>query len=508
MRRRRIACLIIPHFLVDVCLRANPSLAGRPIAVAEGAQRREIAGVGVGAMGVHVGMTPKQARAACPGLVVVARDESAERAAVAELLDALEACGPDVEGRAPGLCYFDATNLPAGEAGTLGAAMAVAEALGFTSTAAIADDKFTARCAASIDRRERARDAKERVPHPDERARQGAVVVTSGGSAAFLRSLPMTLLPLAPGDADRFDLLGLRTMGQIAALPCGPLAARFGERAREYAKLARGEDDEPLRPRRSQAIYEERFAFDEAIDRLEPLLFALRGCIGDLTARLAGAAQVCDKVDLILDGAGDSRSKPNVLAIPIMLAEPTASAATIFDLARIALESRENLGAVEAMMVRAAPCGLPPPQLTLFDGASASRRAALAATLARLRATLEADGVVIVEPTPSRSRLPERMQRAVPVASPAQLETAPPALERKAAPHKTWAPALRLVSPPKPIDPPRDTSTCAGPFRLSESWWERPVDRDYYQMMDRAGGLLLVFRDLCDGRWYLQGVFD
>jgi len=531
MLKRRIACLIMPRFLVEVCLRSNPSLAGRPIAVAEGASRREIASVGLDAVGVQIGMTPKQARAACPGLVVVARDEAAERAAVMELLDALETCGPNVEGRAPGLCYFDATNLPAGEAGSIGAAMAVAGALGFASVGAVADDKFTARCAASVDAR-------------------GAALVPVKGSAAFLKPLPMTLLPLAPGDADRFDLLGLRTIGQIAALPPGPLAARFGERARAYAALARGEDDEPLRPRRSQDIYEERFAFDDAVDRLEPLLFALRGCIADLTARLAGAAQVCDKVDLVLDAATEHASA--VLTIPIMLAEPTASAVTVFDLARIALEARENLGAVEAMIVRAAPCGLPPPQLTLFDGASASRRAALAATLARLRATLEPGDVFTVEPTPARSRLPERMQRAVPVASPQQFEAVPVDVARRArlgeaapvdkrstinvdrsnarplpktstaavddkrrplhttsaAAQNAWAPALRLISPPKLIDAPQDSSACAGPFRLSESWWERPIDRDYYQLMDRAGGLLLVFRDLCDGRWYLQGVFD
>ena len=520
MHKRRIACLIMPRFLVEVCLRANPSLAGRPIAVAEGASRREIAGFGVEAVGVQIGMTPKQARAACPGLVVVARDEAAERAAVTELLDALETCGPNVEGRAPGLCYFDATNLPAGETGSIGAAMAVAGALGFASAGAVADDKFTARCAASV-------------------AANGAALVPAGGSAAFLHPLPMTLLPLAPGDADRFDLLGLRTIGQIAALPAGPLAARFGERARAYARLARGQDDEPLRPRSVQSVYEERFAFDDAVDRLEPLLFALRGCIADLMAQLAGAAQVCDKVEIALDTAASLPGRSRVLSIPIMLAEPTASAVTAFDLARIALESREDLGAVEAMIVRAAPCGLPPPQLTLFDGASASRRAALAATLARLRATLEPDDVVVVEPTPARSRLPERMQRAVPVVSPQQMEcdatrtsdgarrakrgesaTAAP-VDHKGRPlqgrplHQTaraggaaWAPALRLISPPKPIDAPKDSSACAGPFRLSESWWERPIDRDYYQLMDRAGGLLLVFRDLCDGRWYLQGVFD
>jgi len=492
MRDRRIACLFMPHFLVEVSLRANLSLANRPIAVAEGASRREIVGAGHGTSGVEIGMTPKQARAACPGLVVVARDEVAERAAIVELLDALETCGPDVEGRAPGLCYFDATNLPAGETGALGAAIAVAKSLGFAGAASIADDKFTACCAAAM-------------------SMLGAIVVPPGGSAAFLEPLPMTRLPLAPGDADRFDLLGLRTIGQIAAMPVGPLAARFGERAREYVRLARGDDDEPLRPRHCQTVYEERFAFDDCIDRLEPLLFTLRGCIADLCARLAGAAQVCDKVELAIETTIDRTH--SVITIPVMLAEPTASAATVFDLVRVALESRERLGEVEAAIVRTTPCGLPPPQMTLFGGAIASRRAALAATLARLRATLEPDGVVIVEPSPARSRLPERMQRSVPVASPKQMEPSDPPISNDVRPGversgRTWAPALRLVSPPKLIDAPNDASTCAGPFRLSESWWERPVDRDYYQLMDRAGGLMLVFRDLCDGRWYLQGVFD
>src|SRR5579864_5801609 len=265
MAKRRFACLVLPQFSVEVCLRAHASLAGRPLAIAEGASRREIVCASADASGVQPKMTPKQARAACPGLVVVARDEAAERAATAELLDALEVCGPDVEGRAPGLCYFDAANLPAGEAAALGAAMAIAGALGFASAAAIADDKFTARCAALVNCK--------------QSNGGGATVVPAGAAAAFLAPLSMTLLPLAPGDADRFDLLGLRTMAQIAALPPGPLAARFGERAREYAKLARGDDDEPLRPRRLQAVYEERFAFDDPLDRLEPLLFALRGCI-------------------------------------------------------------------------------------------------------------------------------------------------------------------------------------------------------------------------------------
>lgn len=510
---QRVACLVIPHFTTDVCLRANPSLAGRPLAVAEGAIRREIVGHNREAAGVHAGMTPKQARAACPGLVVVARNEAAERCVTRELLDALESCSPHVEGVTPGVCFFDASGLPHGEAEALAAALALSAGLGFSAAAAIADDKFTARCAAY--------------------SGGGCSIVPTGKSAAFLAPLPVGLLPLAPGDGDRFEILGLRTLGQIAALPTAPLAARFGERARMYAQLAAGQDVALVQPRRSVTVYEERFAFDGVIEQLEPLLFALRGCLVNLAARLSGSAHVCDRVEIILmlDAGNNGMHCANgdpaaaTLQVPVLLAEPTASLPLMFDLARIALEAREDLGAVEALLVRIVPCGEPPPQLALFDGNGASRRTALAATLARLRAALDPNDVLRMEPQPERSRLPERMQRIVPIASPRDFEERPTA--RKGATKngatkngtmknsatkngalQAWAPALRLLDPPKLMQAPERHRPCAGPFRLSESWWERPVERDYYQMVDASGALVLAYRDLRDDCWYVQGVFD
>lgn len=508
--QHRIACLVLPQFSVEVCLRSKPTLRGRPIAVADGESRREIAAASRNATGVVRGMTPKQARAACPGLVVIARDHQAELAATRELLDALETCGPLVEGAAPGICYFDAALLPTGETGALGAATALTTALGFSCATGIADDKFTARCAALV-------------------AGSGASIVPLGGSAAFLAPLPIGLLELSPGDVDRLDLLGLRTLGQLAALPTGPLALRFGERARRYLKLARGEDQEPLQPRQAATVYEERFAFSEgAVENLEPVFFALRGCIAAVAARLAGSAQTCDRLDIVLEFSSSE------LTVPVGLADPTASAEPMFHLARIALESREMLESIAAVTVRVTPSSLAPPQLSLFDGSAASRRAALAATLARLHAALGHDDVVLMTPAPSRSRLPERMQEAVPLRSASEMFEAPrrsvrtlagnhrrtrvpnnvtkmPALQPKVAVPQNgdaWAPALRLVNPPKPIAPPVASASCAGPFRLSESWWDHPVERDYYQLVDPGGALVLVFRDLRDGGWYLQGVFD
>jgi protein ImuB len=525
----RVACLVLPQFSVEVCLRAKPSLRGRPIAIAQGESRREIACASRNSSGVVAGMTPKQARAACPGLVVVARDTAAELAATRELLDALETCGPLVEGAAPGVCYFDAASLPSGEAGAIGAALSLVSALGFSCAAGIADDKFTARCAALV-------------------AGAGVSIVPPGGSTAFLAPLPIALLALAPGDADRLDLLGLRTLGQLAALPTGPLALRFGERARCYQRLARGDDDERLQPRHEIAVFQERFAFDGAVDRLEPVLVAARGCIAAVSARLAGGAQTCDRLDIELEFSTESTT------VPVLLAAPSANAETMFHLARIALESREMLESVAAVTARVTPCGQALPQLSLFDGTAASRRTALAATLARLHAALQREEVVRLASTPSRSRLPERMQRATPIESPRDIVDAPrdgaharkpngraAALNGRMNPsalngrvnstalalngrinstapyasgmttltsHGAWAPALRLVDPPAPISAPPLAAARAGPFRLSESWWERPIERDYYQLVDSTGALLLVFCDRRDGGWYVQGVFD
>jgi protein ImuB len=495
----RIAALLIPQFMIEVCLRENPSLTGRPIAIADGVSRREIVATNRAARGVQVGMTPKQARAACPGLVVIARDEKAERVATSALLDALESCSPGVEAWRPGVYFFDAMGLPGGETVAVGTAMALASTLALHASAAIADDKFSAYCAALTG--------------------GGCSIVPAGGSAAFLAPLPVSLLPLAPGDAERFDMLGVRLLGQIAALPVAPLAARFGERARGYARLARGEQREALQPRRAQTIHEERFAFESPVDRLEPLFFALRGCIAGVAGRLAGAAQVCDHMDIILildatnvlptaQSGANSRAAGAVSDIRVGLAEPTASAAVMFDLARVALESREQIGVVEAIIVRAAPCTEPPPQLGLFDGSAGSRNAALAATLARLRASLAEHEVVTLQTQRERSRLPERMQRASPVTSPRQFvkQKAIAPLERPAT--AAWAPALRLLDPPRPMSPPAPQHLRAGPFRLCESWWEQPVERDYYQMIDQSGALVLVFSDIRDGGWYVQGVFD
>ena len=44
-------------------------------------------------------------------------------------------------------------------------------------------------------------------------------------------------------------------------------------------------------------------------------------------------------------------------------------------------------------------------------------------------------------------------------------------------------------------------------WRIEEEWWRRPVSRDYYKLAGHSL-LALVYRDLVDGSWHLERVYD
>ena len=109
--------------------------------------------------------------------------------------------------------------------------------------------RFAAYCAA--------RRARPRRPPP---------VVEERGAPAFLAPLPAALLrsrpELAPL-AEALDRLGVRTLGELAALPSRAVAERFGHPGLLALDLARGRDT-PLEPRRPPEPVLERIDLPEA----------------------------------------------------------------------------------------------------------------------------------------------------------------------------------------------------------------------------------------------------
>jgi protein ImuB len=102
----------------------------------------------------------------------------------------------------------------------------------------------------------------------------------------FLASLPVALLRSRPelqGLPDVLERLGVRTLGELAALPSRAVAERFGHPGLLALDLARGRDT-PLEPRRPPEPVSERIELPEAVSG-QQLEHALELLISRLLAR-------------------------------------------------------------------------------------------------------------------------------------------------------------------------------------------------------------------------------
>lgn len=47
----------------------------------------------------------------------------------------------------------------------------------------------------------------------------------------------------------------------------------------------------------------------------------------------------------------------------------------------------------------------------------------------------------------------------------------------------------------------------ANRWRVDEGWWRERIWREYFKLATDTGLLVVVFRDLVDGGWYVQRVY-
>jgi DNA polymerase-4 len=192
----------------------------------------------------------------------------------------------------------------------------------------------------------------------------GLVVVAVGDEAAFLAPLPITRLwGVGERTAAALADFGVRTIGDLAAVPDDLLARRFGRQGPLLARRARGIDPSPVAasdPARSVS-HEHTFAIDTADpELLERTLLALsEGVAGRLRAGAVRARTVTVKVR---DAAFATTTRQRTLA------EPTDQTEVIF---RAALDlARPQIRGVRVRLLGVAASHLEEArQLSLFDPA-------------------------------------------------------------------------------------------------------------------------------------------
>jgi protein ImuB len=212
-----------------------------------------------------------------------------------QVLTAVTAFCPGVEAVEPGVCAFGARG-PAryfgGETALAGRVIAAVADLGVPSQAGVADGLFAAHLAAR-----RADPARGRP----------VLIVPPGRAAEFLARQPVCVL--AGQDRSGRDLagqdlvalltrLGLRTLGDLAALPAGDVASRFGVMGETMHRLARGLGSRPLAVRPPAEDLSVAQEFDPPEPLAEPVVFAAKALAERMHAGLAARGLTCVRVEV------------------------------------------------------------------------------------------------------------------------------------------------------------------------------------------------------------------
>ncbi|MTE11669.1 DNA polymerase Y family protein [Nocardia aurantiaca] len=236
------------------------------------------------AEGIRRGLRKREAQGRCPDLLVAQDDPDRDARLFEPVVAAVDATTPGVEVLRPGMLALSAR----GAARFFGSEEAAAErlvdavaAVGAECQIGIADELSTAVFAA-----------------------RRATLVPPGRGAEFLAPMPVSELAVepvlaAPQRVELVDLLhrlGLRRIGDFAALTPAEVASRFGGDAIIAHRCARAIPERPPAARPPAADLTVEHRCDPPIERVDMAAFVGRLLATELHTRLSAAAVACTRL--------------------------------------------------------------------------------------------------------------------------------------------------------------------------------------------------------------------
>ena len=101
---------------------------------------------------------------------------------------------------------------------------------------------------------------------------RGLVVVPLGKEASFLAPLPVSMMwGVGPKSSQRFAKLGIRTIGDLAAMPESRLQELFGSRGTDLAARAKGIDERPVQELHDRRSVSAERTFPKDVDSMQEL---------------------------------------------------------------------------------------------------------------------------------------------------------------------------------------------------------------------------------------------
>jgi len=249
--------------------------------------------------GVVVGQRQRQAQRRCPEIVLADHDPARDAREFEPIVAAIAELSPRLDVVEPGWVSLSAR----GPSRYFGGDRALADLLvervgaaGYASSIGIADGRFASSIAARLAHR-----------HGEP------LIVGRGESSGFCSDLPVGWLQ-ALGEADPelvelFVRLGLRRLGDLAALPASDVLGRFGNPGVHAHRLASGAD---LRPASSTDPAPERRldqVLDDPLAQSSAVVFAAKQLADELAGSLAADGRVCTRLVVLLETEHGERSE-------------------------------------------------------------------------------------------------------------------------------------------------------------------------------------------------------
>ena len=408
------------------------------------------------------------------------------------------------------------------------------------------------------------------------RHRAGLTVIEPGTEAASLASLPIgVLVEIEPDDTAKsrrsadeshrakaeelgvvFRRWGVRTLGEVVALPSDEIAARLGQEGVAWQRLARGDDAAPLVPSAPEERFTQALDLEWPIEELEPLSFVLGRLLEPLSTHLERRDRGAAVLHLRLHLVKLDETTPEVHARSLQLPAPMRDARTLRTLALLDLESNPPPAPIDRVEIAVDPTPGRIVQYSLLTRAlpTPERLSTLMARLHALMGETRCGSPALVE-----TWKPEAFEMrgfAPRDADVVERKASGLRLQASGLGPEAWAlgpspphPSLSLRRFRLPITArvrTRDgqpeyvaidrrglagggVEACAGPWRTSGGWWQgdgaggaglRPVgplrggaaesswDRDEWDVTVASGTTYRLFRARDTDRWFVEGVVD
>lgn len=526
-RKELYACVHVAEFPAQALLRLRNHLASEPVVVMDGAAPQEF----VCARNTHAlrrGVSRGMSRLDVEGITgvrLLARSVESEAAARLVVLERAAKFSPRIEEVGAGVRGFPPFSQTAREGWGTDAAGGMDAGSAKTACAFVLDIAGTERLFGPPQKlAERLRDdlaaagfrASIVVSGNFHAARmkaawsRGIQVIAEGAEAVALAKLPLEALELEEDARETFAIWGIRTLGELAALPEVELITRLGQPAKAWREMAWGQHPHAFQPMDEEFALREFLAFEDPVEEMDSLLFVGARMIDALVERAGARALALSRltVRMKLDGGA-------IHELELRPAIPSADRRFLLKLLQLQVAACPPQAAVLNFELTAEAAQSSVVQLGLF-APQMPEPSRLDVTLARLRAIVGEDRVgspVLVDGhRPGAFEMAEFRAGVRPQA--ARMEAARMGL-RRLRPPAALRMQLRDGQPAgfATAEQRFEVTAAYGPWRTSGQWWESGEwdveEWDVLAAGEKDGSLSCVLiHDRARDAWQIEAVYD